>query len=166
MWMSFNILFLPQPCSLYIRYSMLTYDIVRRELHVRHRIRYRHTMSYVVHVRCRMFSLTYDVVYDVYTRCRTSNIRCRTCTYDVDRTYNILRTMSQIHNLNIVRAMSYVRCDIRCRTSDLRCHVGRRTTSYVTYDIVGGKNPLRLADVSSANRVTIMSLLYAIMSVT
>ena len=120
---------------------MLTYDIVRRKLYVRHRIRYRPTMSYVVHVRCRMFSLTYDVVYDVYTRCRTSNIRCRTCTYDVDRTYDILRTMSWIHNLNIVRAMSYVRCDIRCRTSDLRCRVGRRTTLYVTYGIVGGKNP-------------------------
>ncbi len=72
---------------------------------------------------------------------RMSNIRCRTCTYDVNRTYDILRTMSQVHNLNIIRAMSYVRCDIQCRTSDLRCRVGRRTTSYVTYDIVGGKNP-------------------------
>ena len=73
----------------------LTYDIVYDVDFPEPTISYfGHTMSYVVHVRCRMFSLTYDVVYDVYTRCRTSNIRCRTCTYDVDRTYDILRTMS------------------------------------------------------------------------
>ena len=40
------------------------------------------TCSYVVHVRCRLFSLTYDVVYDVYT----DVVRL---TYDVVR----LRTM-------------------------------------------------------------------------
>ena len=38
-----------------------------------------------------------------------------------------------------VRAMSYVRCATRCRTSDLRCRVGRRMTSYVMNDILGAK---------------------------
>ena len=127
--------------ALHIRYRTSTYDIVRQVRYVRYRIQYVHTTSYVLHVRCRTFCLTYDVVYDMLTRCRTSVIRYRTSTYDINMTYDIVPTMSYVAYLYIARTTSYLRCCTRHRTSDVRCRTYRRKTSYVTYDIVGGKNP-------------------------
>ena len=92
--------------ALHIRYRTSTYDIVRQETYVRYSIRYVHTISYVLHVRYRMFFLTYNVVYDMLTRCRTSVIRCRTSTYDMIMTYDIARTMSYVTYLYIARTTS------------------------------------------------------------
>ena len=97
---------------------MLTYNIVCQELYVRHRIWYVHMMSYVVHIQCHMFSLTYNVVYNVCSQCRTFNIRCSTCTYDVDRTYDVVGALFVYRTCDVVRAMcgtmSYVRLTMSC----------------------------------------------------
>ena len=42
---------------------------------------------------------------------------------------------------NIARTMSYVRCSLSHRTSNLRCHRSRRMTSKVTYDVATPRPP-------------------------
>ncbi len=114
----------------------MSYVDIRHSRYIRCRIRYKHTISYVMYVRHRISISdirhciryvevnTYDVV------CVTYDVVCRLTTSYV--TYDVARTMSYVYILYIVCTTSYVRCSTRCRTSHVRCI--HRTC--MTYDIV------------------------------
>ena len=112
---------------------------MRHCTYIRCRIRYEHTMSYVMYIRHRMSISdirhcqqyvemnTYDVV------CVTYDVVCRRTTSYV--TYDVARTM-YVYILYIARTTSYVRCSTRCRTSHVRCR------TCMTYDIVRDVQPV------------------------
>ena len=91
----------------YIRYRMLTYDIVHD---IRYGIRYAHTISYITDIRYRMYLQTYDIVYVMYSLCSTISYVVHTTSH-VDIRY---------------------RKNIRYRTYDIVCP----TMQYRIYDIV------------------------------
>ncbi len=105
---------------MHIRYRTLqTYDIA---------CIYKHTISYTLCIHC-------------VVRYRMSYIRHRMLTYDIIQTYDIVHTISYVQQCNIVYTISYIRYGIRHPTPDIRYRMSRHTISYVTYDIVCGKNP-------------------------
>ena len=105
-----------------------------------------------MHIRCRTLQ-TYDIAciykhtisYTLWIHCvvryRMSYIRHRMLTYDIVKTYDIVHTISYVQQCNIVYTISYIRYGIRHPTQDIRYRMSRHTISYVTYDIVCGKNP-------------------------
>ena len=106
--------------DMHIRYRTLqTYDIA---------CIYKHTISYTLWIHC-------------VVRYRMSYIRHRMLTYDIVKTYDIVHTTSYVQQCNIVYTISYIRYGIRHPTPDIRYRMSRHTISYVTYDIVCGKNP-------------------------
>ncbi len=105
-----------------LRYRMYnTYDIVCVQVSGP-------TISYTIYIQC-------DILHRMYV------IRCRSLICDVNKIYDVVPTMSYILFLDIARTIPYVRSDIRHHRCHIRGHMCIPTTSYVTCDIVCGKNP-------------------------
>ncbi len=103
-------------------YMIWTYDIVCQE-HTTLYVHFQHTTLYTI---CR----------DENIRCRMCHIRCRMLTYDTSHV-QCRKSISCI--LHVWHCTYDVQHDVVCCTYDVVR--AWRTTSYVTYDIVGGKNP-------------------------
>ncbi len=121
----------------------MSYVDIRHLRYIPCRIRYKHTISYVMYIRHRIsISDTRHCIR--YVEVNTYDVVC--VTYDVVCWHRTSRTMSHVRCRTSTSCISYV----RHRMYYVRHNVVRRTydvvrawrtTSYVTYDIVGGKNP-------------------------
>ncbi len=68
---------------------------------------YKHTILYTLWIHC-------------VVRYRMSYIRHRMLTYDIEKTYDIVHTISYVQECNIVYTISYIRYGIRHPKPDIR----------------------------------------------